>query len=77
MQANSNMDFGVYNNFNQQMGYGMQQLDEIAVAGGFDPNKYMVPLSQPMQSFTGMKTDAAEWKPPTKEEAAKKEKAEE
>ena len=25
MQANSNMDFGVYNNFNQQMGYGMQQ----------------------------------------------------
>ena len=65
------------------MGYGMQQLDEIAVAGGFDPTKYMVPLAQPMPSFTGMKTDAAEWKPPTKgeeataEEATKKGNAEE
>ena len=52
------------------MGYGMQQFDEIAVAGGFDPNKYMVPLAQPMSSFTGMQTDAAELKPPVEGEEA-------
>ena len=70
MQANSNMDFGVYNNFNQQMGYGMQQLDEICVAGGFDPNKYMAPLAQPLPGFTVMQPTAVEWKPPAQEEGA-------
>lgn len=47
MQANWSFDHGAFNSFSQQMGYGHQklnELDEIAATGGFNPDKYMAPM---------------------------------
>ena len=59
----ANMEFCVQNDYNQV--YGTPQYDELCVAGGFDPNKYMAPLPQP--GVTTMQLSATEWKPPAKD----------